>query len=374
MQILDINNMEPLDVILVRFPEDEDSLKIREACGSEFSHAMIHIQNGSCIEGVDPVVTLFSYHRYYFDNLDNVRVLRLKGDYKSKLDYKKTEVFIRKLAFCNYSKRLLLYMQRKNISSELIIDFLSNQIWQGGIVCTTLITLPYYIGGLDISLRNEPYYANFNDIENYQGFEDVTTLVFKEVEEKELRKDAFNYLTTYETGSLLEKQSLIAGQLNQYVSRKYRDILSKPELYSDIVIDPINLKFTTWEDIYPNIMRWYMTDTGRTIDNELSNLIITTGYDRLWFEEIHLKKEQYFPLYYRWFDNMQNEDFEFMINMFQSTLDRLEENEKNVFNNFSLCPCKTFHLLLEMYRSFADSLRTTIDQYRALLKFGTVGL
>jgi hypothetical protein len=374
MQILNIDRMEPLDIILVRFPGDENSEKIRKVCASNFSHAMIHIRDGSCIEGIDPVVTLFSYHRYYFENLENVRVLRLKDEYKSKFDYKKAEEFIRKLAFCNYSRRLLLYMERKNISSEIIMDFLSNQIWQGGIVCTTLITLPYYIGGLDISQRNEPYYANFNDIENYSGFEDVTAIAFEEIEETQLRKDAFDYLTTSETGTLLEKQSSIAGQLNQYVSQKYRDILSHPEKYADINVIPENLKFTTWEDIYPNIMRWYLTETGRTIDNELSNLIISTGYDRLWFEEIHLKKEQYFPVYYRWFDNMQKEDFEFMINMFQSTLDRMEESEKSVFHNFSLCPCKTFHLLLEMYRSFADSLRTTIDHYKALLKFGTAEL
>ena len=322
-------------------------------------------------EGIEPIVSLFSYHRYYFEDLNNVQVLRLKEEFKSKLDYRLTENFLRKLAYCNYSRRLLYFMEKKNISNDIIMDFFNKQIWQGGIVCTSLVTLPYFIGGLDISKKNEPFYAHFGDIERFEGFEDVTQIVFKQADPDKMRKDIYNYLTTYETGSLLEKQSEIAKELNTYVQDKYRDILNRPEKYSDIPIIKDDLKFSTWEDIFPNIMKWHTTKTGQNIDNELSDLIISKGYHLLWFKEIHKHKAQYFPIYYRLFDHLQKNDLEFMINSLQSTLDRHEVNENNTFENFSMCPCKTFHILLDMYRSFSDLLRSSVNQYEALLKMDT---
>ncbi len=125
MNILDIDKLEQLDVVLVRFPEDESSLQIRQACDSSYSHAIVYLGNGSFIEGVDPIVGLFSYHRYYFENLDNVQVLRLKKEYKSKLNFKKAEDFLRSLAYCNYSRRLLFYINNRSISNDLILKFLS---------------------------------------------------------------------------------------------------------------------------------------------------------------------------------------------------------------------------------------------------------
>lgn len=368
MNILDIDKLEQFDIVLVRFPDDDKSLQIRKACNSNFSHAIIYLGNGSFIEGIEPIVSLFSYNRYYFQNLDNVRVLRLKNDFKSKLDYKRTEDFLRRLSYCNYSKRLLLFMNNRNISSETIRNFFSKKIWQGGIVCTSLITLPYYIGGIDISKKNEPFYSNFGDIENYEGFEDVTQIVFKQLPANKIGDDTYDYLTTYETGSLLEKQSEIVKELNLYVEKKYRDLLNYPSKYNDIVINQENLGFSTWEDIFPNIMRWYMSKTGKTIDDELSNLIISKGYHLLWFEEVHKHKPQFFPFYYSPFFDLQKKDLEFMKNSLQATLDRLEINENNTFENFTLCPCKTFHVLLDMYRSFSDLLRSSITQYNGLIK------
>lgn len=371
MRILDIDRLEQFDIVLVRFPDDETSTTIRQTCNSNYSHAIVHLGNGSFIEGIEPIVSLFSYHRYYFEDLNNVQVLRLKEEFKSKLDYRLTENFLRKLAYCNYSRRLLYFMEKKNISNDIIMDFFNKQIWQGGIVCTSLVTLPYFIGGLDISKKNEPFYAHFGDIERFEGFEDVTQIVFKQADPDKMRKDIYNYLTTYETGSLLEKQSEIAKELNTYVQDKYRDILNHPEKYSDIPIIKDDLKFSTWEDIFPNIMKWHTTITGQNIDNELSDLIISKGYHLLWFKEIHKHKAQYFPIYYRLFDHLQRNDLEFMINSLQSTLDRHEVNENNTFENFSMCPCKTFHILLDMYRSFSDLLRSSVNQYEALLKMDT---
>lgn len=367
MYLLDRNKLEPFDILLIRFADDETSLKIRETCNSNFSHAIIYLGNGSFIEGVEPTVTLFSYHRYFFKNLDDVKVLRLDEANKPRLDPSKTEDAIRSLAYNNYSKRLLYYMNKRNIDARVIRNFFANKKWQDGVVCTSLVTLPYYVGGVDISNKNEPFYAHFGDIENYDGFIDVTDEVFRLAESDELNDDTYDYFTTYETGTLLEKESAIAKELNLYVENKYRDIMRNPQNYNDISIVKDELAFSSWEDIFPNIMRWYLSNTGKVIDNELSELIISTGYNLLWFEEVHTHKEQFFPFYYHPFTKLSKDDMLFLKNSLQVTYDRLQVNENNVFHNFTLCPCKTFHVLLDMYRSFSDLLRSTITQYDGLI-------
>ena len=59
IHILNIDKLEQFDIVLVRFPEDETSLSIRKTCNSNYSHAIIYLGNGSFIEGVEPIVSLF---------------------------------------------------------------------------------------------------------------------------------------------------------------------------------------------------------------------------------------------------------------------------------------------------------------------------
>ncbi len=224
------------------------------------------------------------------------------------------------------------------------------------------------MGVLIFQKKNEPFYAHFGDIEKFEGFEDVTKVVFKEVEPKHLRKDVFNYLSTYKTGSLLERQAEIAKELNTYVQDKYRDILRNPLKYQDISIDRKDSGFSKWEDIFPNIMRWYLTETGQIIDKELSELLLTTRYHLLWSEEVHKQKEQFSPFYYHHFTKFKIKDLEFLKNMIQKTYERIQISEDNTFHNFTLCPCRTFHILLDMYRSFSDLLRSSINQYDDLIE------
>ncbi len=104
---------------------------------------------------------------------------------------------------------------------------------------------------------------------------------------------------------------------------------------------------------------------------ELSQKIISTGYNSLWFEEIHNNPFQFFPMYYYNYNDEtlpSNKDLEFIRNSLEKTLENLEYNEKQVFNNFIMCPSKTFHILLDMYRSFSDLIRTSITQYNYLIK------
>lgn len=51
MYILDIDRLEQFDIVLVRFPDDETSAAIRQTCNSNYSHAIVHLGNGSFFEG-----------------------------------------------------------------------------------------------------------------------------------------------------------------------------------------------------------------------------------------------------------------------------------------------------------------------------------
>ena len=368
MKVLDISKLKQFDILLVRFPEDERSKAIRKFCKSNYSHAIIYLGGGSFVEGAEPAVSLFSYHRYYFESTDNVMMLRLNEETQAKLNFEITEKFIRRLTSCNYSKRLLYYMKNKSVTTNVKKDFLEKQIWVGGIVCTSLIALPYYLGGVDLSKKNEPYYANFNEIENFEGFIDVTEEVFIDKEKKDLDFETYDYLTTYKTSSFLENQRDANHTLNNYVQKKFIDIKENPKKYRDIEIIDENLKFTSWEDILPNLTRWFLSKTGQEIDKELSELITKTGYNMLWFEEVHKERVQFFPVYYYPFTQFQLPDLKLMRTVMEETRIRIEKNEDSTFHNFTLCPGKTYHILLDMYRSFSDQLRSTTFQYDGLIK------
>ncbi|SHG38492.1 hypothetical protein [Flavobacterium defluvii] len=370
MYQIDIHSLQQFDILLVRFPEDESSLQIRENCNSEYSHAIIYLGGGAFVEGIEPVVTLFSYHRYYFPDLEDVKILRLSDAAGKSFNGAAAERALRSLASCNYSKRLLYHINKKNIDEDVITDFLEKKIWRNGIVCTSLITLPYYAGGVDFSSKNEPFYAHFGDIEKHKDFIDVTALTFQQIKEEDLRNDAYNYFTTYETGSILEKQAAIVVELNKYVQHKYRDITQHPEKYEDIRIAEENLGFSSWEDILPNLTRWFLSETGKKIDEELSELILSSKYNMLWFEEIHKYPEQFFPLYYWKFNSFSpsKDDIKFYTDSISETYKRIKEDEENTLKNFLGCPSKTYHILFNMYRLYADLLVGALVQYEELLK------
>jgi len=299
--------LQLFDVILVRFPGDVGSEEIRNICKSEFSHSIVYIGNHVFFEGVEPVVTLFSTYRYYFKDLKNIRVVRLKEEFRSKLNLTVAEAFIRSLAYCNYSKRLLYYILKQNLPQEYINIFKQQGKWIGGIVCSTLVSLPYYIGGVDITQKDDPYYADFMDLENPTLFDDVTTQTLVDVPHIN-DKYSFDYFSLQATGSIQEKQSEAVRQLNKIVQDLYTDLKANREKYLEIRIEDEFLQFTTWEDVYPNVMRWFKTSKGQEIDETIYQGIVKSGYNTLWFEDVHNNKTLYFPLYY--FDQYQQVGFE----------------------------------------------------------------
>ena len=374
MYIFNRDEIKPFDIILFRFPGDKTSDFIRRFCKSEYSHAVIYIGDDSFAEGVEPVVTLFSTYRYFFKDFDNLKVLRLKKNYAGNFDPAKAEKMIRSLVYCNYSNSLLSSMRKKDLTPEHINRFKDEMDWTGGVVCSTMVSLPYYAGGIDISKNNEPYYVDFGQIEGSEYFEDVTTTAVKQTD-KEPHNKMFDYFKLAPTGTLLEKQAAIVAQLNNFVEELFKELIAEKNKYPELNIKEGGLLFSNWEDIYPHLMQWFPTAKGKEIDDRLYKEIVSSGYTTLWFEEVHSKTELYFP-FYPILTHATNPDFyiesirhyQITGESFQHSMERMSEAEDSMFHNFSQCPGKSFHLLLDMYRSWSDQLRSTIDQYKGITK------
>jgi hypothetical protein len=148
MYIFNRDTLKPFDIILFRFPGDRLSEAIRRICKSEYSHAVVYIGDDSFIEGIVPVVSLFSTYRYFFNDLNNLKVLRLKPEHFTGFSAIKAELAIRSLAYCNYSNSLLSAMKKQDLNQNHIIRFQDEGKWTGGVVCSTMVSLPYYAGGM----------------------------------------------------------------------------------------------------------------------------------------------------------------------------------------------------------------------------------
>ncbi len=372
MFLFNSEKLQPFDVILVRFPGDPLSEDIRKKCHSQFSHAIIYIGDNSFIEGNVPVVGLFSTHRYHFKDLENVRVIRLKEEHRSNFDLLKAEEFLRSLSYCDYNLRQLAGIYNRSLSTDVIDLFHAEKRWVSGIVCTSMVTLPYYIGGIDISTNNEPYYAHFGYIENSHFFEEVTNEVFIE-EEREILNN-YDYLSMCETGSLLEKQSEAVRELNTLVKKVFAELETNIAEYEIFGLTRASLWFNNWEDVFRVLPFLFETEKGKEIDQRVYDTIISTGYNNLWFEEVHSHHQTFFPLHHLQIavahrglvQSLQH--YQFHIKALEKSYERASKNEDTVFQNFTVCPCKSNHVLLDMYNCYADILRSTITQYQEICK------
>lgn len=371
MFVFDNTKLKPFDVLLVRFIGDETSEKIREKCNSDFSHTVVYIGDDSFIEGTYPVVSLFSSQRYYFNNLDDVKVLRLTEDQYRKFDVAKAEDFIRSIAYCDYNTRLLVSILNRDLPNEVIDRFHNDKVWTGGVVCTSLVTLPFYIGGVDISSNNEPYFAHFGYIENSPFFTDVTKDVFRKVK-NQLPDNTYDYLAGAQTGSLLETQSNMVKELNNMVASIMLDIKNNIDQYAEYNVHNGDLLFTTWEDVLPLIGKLFLSEKGKEIDKKIFDKIVSLGYNRLWYEEVHSHQRLFFPFYYLMTDRNKGiavearKHYEFSTKILVKSRERMQKNEEIVFDNFNLCPSRSNHVLLDMYHCWGDLLDSTIRQYEAI--------
>ncbi|WP_091163178.1 hypothetical protein [Mucilaginibacter gossypii] len=306
--------------------------------------------------------------------MDNLKVLRLKPEFIAGFDSTKAEHAIRRLAYCNYSNSLLSSMRKQDLNYEHISRFKDDGQWTGGVVCSTMVSLPYYAGGIDISNNEEPYYVDFGKIESSEYFEDVTADVFVQVE-KEPGENMFDYFSMLPTNTILEKQAEIVGRLNNFVEQLFKEVKAEKDLFPELKITDKDFVFSNWEDIYPYINQWFETEKGQEIDNRIYQEVYSSGYTNLWFDEVHSKRSLYFPFYFilpredgpkRKIESKKH--YELSCESFEHALERMSEAEDALFNNFTICPSKTLHLLLDMYRSWTDLLRSTIREYQSIIK------
>lgn len=372
MFLFNAQTLKPFDVILVRFPGNAMSENIRKKCISEYSHTIVYLGDDSFIEGNVPVVGLFSTIRYHFKDLDNVKVLRLKDTHLKNFDLSKAEEFLRGLAYCDYNLRQLSGILNRSIPGEVIDLFHREKRWTTGIVCTSLVTLPYYIGGIDISTNDEPYYAHFGYIENSHFFEEVTKEVFAEVDTT--IPNNYDYLSMCETGSLLEKQSEIVHQLNTVVKGIFKDLQDDLSKYESFGLSREHLLFSNWEDVIGIIHLLFESEKGKEIDQKIYETIVSSGFDKLWFEEVHNHPQVFFPLHYLRMAVANGDPieplrhYEFSAKTFEKSHQRSKLNEDRVFENFTVCPSKTNHVLLDLYHCWTDLLHSTILQYKGICK------
>ena len=77
MYIIDWNKLKEGDIILTR-SASEISKHIRRLTKSEYSHAILYVGVGSCIESDGYGVQSQNIQRLLFKNIDDVKILRLK--------------------------------------------------------------------------------------------------------------------------------------------------------------------------------------------------------------------------------------------------------------------------------------------------------
>ena len=78
--IYDMSKLRYGDIILVRFPGDSLSDRVRESTNSEYSHAMLYVDDSSYIEASDRVVAR-NLARLLFDDTSDTCVLRVKEEF-----------------------------------------------------------------------------------------------------------------------------------------------------------------------------------------------------------------------------------------------------------------------------------------------------
>ena len=101
--ILDINKLEPGDIILERLHDPESDI-ISRFGHTQHTHAMLYVTTSSVIEAMEDIVISNNPARELFDNLDDVCVLRLKPEYAGNVSIDKVIAFVRQRVGNRYSK------------------------------------------------------------------------------------------------------------------------------------------------------------------------------------------------------------------------------------------------------------------------------
>lgn len=101
--ILDINKLEPGDIILERLHDHESDI-ISRFGHTQHTHAMLYVATSSVIEAMEDIVISNNPARELFDNPEDVRVLRLKPEYAVNISIDTIIEYVRQRVGNRYSK------------------------------------------------------------------------------------------------------------------------------------------------------------------------------------------------------------------------------------------------------------------------------
>lgn len=137
--ILDINKLEPGDIILERLHDPESDI-ISRFGRTQHTHAMLYVTTSSVIEAMEDIVISNNPARELFDNLDDVCVLRLKPEYAENISIDKVIEFVRRKVGNRYSKE----------EAKRILHRPDSAVESDRQTCTRLVMNAYNNAGIQI--------------------------------------------------------------------------------------------------------------------------------------------------------------------------------------------------------------------------------
>jgi hypothetical protein len=151
MYLLDEEKLQKGDIILLRTSTRKDKI-IRQATGSDYSHAMLYVGGFSCIDSDGPGVQAHNIERILFENPDDGIVIRLKQPLDEDLLYQIID-FARSKIGTEYS----LEEARATLYNQSSVAKYENRQF-----CTRFVAKAYEAGG--IRIVNNPDYCTPKEI------------------------------------------------------------------------------------------------------------------------------------------------------------------------------------------------------------------
>ena len=137
--VYNLAKLIPGDIILVRYPNDELSQKIREATHSEYSHAILYVGRSSYIEASTRVGAR-NLSRLLFDDTTDTCVLRIKEDYLSPITINAAIYYARFVVGNPYALADVVRMEHG----------ITDRYTENAQLCTRLVAKAYAFSGLKI--------------------------------------------------------------------------------------------------------------------------------------------------------------------------------------------------------------------------------
>ncbi|HRA72975.1 MAG TPA: hypothetical protein PLB11_09145, partial [Flavobacterium sp.] len=213
---LNIFNLRKGDILLTSMTDDM-SLSIQKMIGSKYTHACLYLGDASFIEATLDGVNYFSPLYFVFDNIDDIKILRLNYSQYKNIDeiLNKIDLAARDFSFRKYAQLTALKagrMKEAEILGKSNIDqvaILSG--WEKTVHCSQLVSLAYNIGGkIQLSNTKKPENITPPDLIASTFLIDVTNEVTFQIDEvTELEAKSYPYSPE---NSILTKQMIVTQQ------------------------------------------------------------------------------------------------------------------------------------------------------------------